>query len=502
MPVAPPSSNPAGDLVVATAANKAHLSRQSKAGRALRLAPNLYVVNAGLPRANVVHQHRFALIAHYWPGAVLSDRTALMGGEPCEGWMFIAHPEPGRIQDLQLDGLTISVRVGPGELPGDMTMPAGLFLSSQARALAENVSGAGRPPVGRPARQAGTTAVEDRIDEIARTGGAGRVQNVLAQLDVIAPSLPPASVTYVRRHLVAVLGTVTGSAPTSARLRARLTGEPYDVHRLEMFSRMAQLLEDTAPVPRAALGPPSRWDWEPFFEAYFSNFIEGTQFGVDEARRIAVEGEVPAARPEDAHDIAATFRIASDPVMRTAAPASAAELLHLLRDQHGVLVAARPDKRPAEFKENQNYAGGYAFVSPELLVGTLRRGFDCFAGITDPFQRAVALMLLITECHPFDDGNGRLARLIANGALSHAGQVRIVIPTVYRNNYLAGLAGVSNAAGRGETLVAALAFAQRWTAAFDWSDYARADEALRSVDAYMDAGIADTAGIRLRLPSS
>ncbi|MGI8824377.1 MAG: Fic family protein [Chloroflexota bacterium] len=185
---------------------------------------------------------------------------------------------------------------------------------------------------------------------------------------------------------------------------------------------MAELLEGLAPVPRPALGPSSRWEWEPFFEAYFSNFIEGTEFGVEEARRIAVEGEVPVSRPEDAHDVAATFRIASDSVMHSATPASGAELLKLLREQHGVLMAARPDKRPGEFKEGQNYAGGYAFVSPELPLGTLRRGFDCFAHITDPFQRAVALMLLITECHPFDDGNGRVARLIANGALSRAGR--------------------------------------------------------------------------------
>lgn len=500
MPVAPPPSNPAGTLVVATSRNKASLSRQTKAGRALRLAPSLYVLDATLPPESVAYHHRFSLIAHYWPGAVLCDRTALAGGEPYEGWMYIAHPEPARRQDLRVPGLTISVRIGPGQLPGDMSIPAGLFLSGQARQLVENVSVAGRPPVGRPPRQAGTTAVEDRIDEIARVAGPGRIRNLLAQLDVIAPFLPAGAVTFVRRHLVAVLGTITGAPAASVRLRARLAGEPYDAHRLDMFIGLADLLETTAPIPRPALGPPSRWEWEAFFEAYFSNFIEGTEFGVEEARRIAVEGEISAARPEDAHDVAATYRIARDAVMRAATPTTSGELLELLREQHNVLMAARPDKRPGKFKEQQNYAGGYAFVSPDLLVGTLRRGFDCFAGITDPFQRAVALMLLVTECHPFDDGNGRVARLLANGALSHAGQVRIIIPTVYRNNYLAGLAGVSNGAGRGESLVAVLDFAQRWTAANDWSDFNRADEVLRSVDAYTDAGLAESAGIRLRMP--
>jgi hypothetical protein len=500
MPVAPPSTPPAGNLVFATPQNRATLSRQSKAGRALRLAPGVYAVGATLPPEKVVYHHRFAIIAHYWPGAVLCDRTALTGGQPYEGWIFIAHPEPARVQVLKLPGVTISVRVGPGQLPGDMPYPEALFLSGAARLLVENVSTAGRPPIGRPARQAGTTAVEDRIDELARNGGAGRVQNVLSQLDGIAPYMPPAAVEVVRRHLVALLGTITGPPATSPRLRARLAGEPYDVHRLDMFARLAEFLQDTAPSPRPALGPASRWEWESFFEAYFSNFIEGTEFGVEEARRIAIEGEVPTARPEDAHDIAATYRIASDPAMCSVTATTSSDLLDLLREQHRVLMAARPDKRPGQLKEQQNYAGGYAFVSPDLVIGTLRRGFDCFAAITDPFQRAVALMLLITECHPFDDGNGRLARLLANAALSHAGQVRIVIPTVYRNNYLVGLSSVSNGAGRGESLLAVLEFAQRWTAAVDWSDFARADEMLRSVNAYVDAAIADATGIHLRMP--
>jgi Fic family protein len=111
-------------------------------------------------------------------------------------------------------------------------------------------------------------------------------------------------------------------------------------------------------------------------------------------------------------------------------------------------------------------------------------------------------MLLITECHPFDDGNGRMARIVSNGVLAAAGQVRIVIPTVYRNNYLAGLAGVSNGNGRGESLIAVLRFAQKWTAPIDWTTFEATDEQLRLLDAYMDPGLADASGIRLRLPEA
>lgn len=493
-------SHPAGRLVIATTQNKSGLSRQAKVGGAFRVAPNVYIVGATLPPEHAVRHHRTGIISAIWPGAVLCDRTALAGGEPVDGWVFVALPDPGRVADLALPGVTVSPRRGPAALPGDMPMPDGLHLSSPARKLVENVGTSGRPPTGRPTRQAGTTAVEDEIDNLARRGGAGAIQNVLSQLNLIAGSLPPGPVSTVRDRLIAVLGTFTGVQPTSERLAARLSGEPYDEHRITMFRELAELLANIAPEARPTLGDPSRWTWEPFFEAYFSNFIEGTEFGVEEARVIAIDGVIPPERPADAHDVAATYRIVSDPATKSLAASSGDDLIELLESQHRILMAARPDKHPGVFKKKPNYAGGYAFVDHDLVEGTLRRGFDVFAGTTDPFHRAVALMLLVTECHPFDDGNGRVARIIANGALSNAGQIRIVIPTLYRNNYLAGLAGVSNRNGRGETLMSVLQYAQKWTGAMDWTTFEDANATLLRLDAYMDPRLADASGIRLRLP--
>lgn len=47
-----------------------------------------------------------------------------------------------------------------------------------------------------------------------------------------------------------------------------------------------------------------------------------------------MEGEVPAARPADANDIAATFRLAADPTLSRETPATADDLLELLRHRH------------------------------------------------------------------------------------------------------------------------------------------------------------------------
>lgn len=494
MNVAP---NPAGELLFAAPGTRASLSRKAKAGRITQIGKGIYLSGASIPVPDAMRKHRFELAARYWPGAVICDRSAFAGGELVDDWLFICHPEPARDSDLILPGLHISVRVGPGPLPGDMPFLEGLHISGPVRSLVENLPSPGRPPTGRLARAAGREAVEDRIDSEARSGGDGRLASLLGQLDVIRPALPAAPVEKVRRLLAAPLGTDRGTGPVTARLRARLDGTPFDQARIELFARFRDHLLEAAPSPRNAEG--DRWEWLPFFEAYFSNFIEGTKFDVKEALRIAIDGELPATRPADAHDVQATFRIASDPRLRVQAARSGPEFLEQLREVHSILMAARPDMRPGAFKEVDNYFGGYKFVEPDLLQGTLLRGFDTFATVTDPFQRAAGLMLLVTECHPFYDGNGRTARLVSNASLSAAGQVRIVIPSIYRNDYLRGLRGVSNGNGQGQSLLAVLGFAQRWTTAIDWSTFDEADATLRATHAYEDPAVVGE-DVKLAMP--
>lgn len=498
---ASPGVHPAGDLEIArTSTDRARLSRQARAGRAVQLAPGIYAVGATLRPEAAARHHLFAIVAHVWPAAVICDRSALAGGQPVDGYLFICHPEPPRATELRLPGTTVVPRVGPAPLPGDMPMPNGLFVSGPVRQLVENIPARGRP--GNPPRLAGLGAVEDTIEEQARSGGGGKITQMVQGLEVLRGSFSEGSVEKVRQRLAALVGTAMDDVPVSGRYAARLEGQPYDQQRLDLVGGLVETLRSTPPAPRPALGDPKRWEWEPFFEAYFSNFIEGTEFGVEEARQIAVEGVESYDRPQDAHDISATYKLVSDPQLATAVPRSGGELVELLRSHHATLMAARPDQNPGLFKTRSNVAGGYEFVSPQAVEGTLRHGFDLLnGGLTDPFQRALAVMLLLTEVHPFDDGNGRIARILANAELAHAGQVRIVIPTSYRNDYLAGLNGVSNRAGQGQTLIAVLDFAQRWTASLDWSTYEIAHEQLTYANAYVDPGIAERSGQRLRLPA-
>jgi Fic family protein len=49
------------------------------------------------------------------------------------------------------------------------------------------------------------------------------------------------------------------------------------------------------------------------------------------------------------------------------------------------------------------------------------------------------MMFLVAEVHPFADGNGRVARIMMNAELVAARESRIIVPTVFRNNYLMAL---------------------------------------------------------------
>jgi Fic family protein len=125
---------------------------------------------------------------------------------------------------------------------------------------------------------------------------------------------------------------------------------------------------------------------------------------------------------------------------------SSDELIATLKRRHALLMQGRPEMHPGEFKTILNQAGSTLFVAPDLVEGTLRKGFQWFQGLHTPFQRAVYMMFLIAEVHPFADGNGRCARVMMNAELVTKDQARIIIPTIFRNNYLSALKALTHQA--------------------------------------------------------
>jgi Fic family protein len=300
--------------------------------------------------------------------------------------------------------------------------------------------------------------------------------------------------------LAAAGGTYQAEEIDSDRLTAHVAGTPYDKARLDVFDEAVRELETLAPTILQATGADEEERrWLPFFEAYFSNYIEGTKFSVEEAKDIAIRGIESVDRPPDAHDVSATYQIVTSLELMSQTPRDAGDFLELLQERHRVLMAGRPERNPGVFKGHPNYAGATEFVSPQHVVGTLREGWARINSVLDPFHRALMTMFVITECHPFDDGNGRLARIMTNAELVDSKQQRIIIPNCYRNNYLAALNGATNRGGV-KGLASVLHYSRRWVTAVDWSDWDRCMADLEYTHAFEDSATAEHSGRRLRLP--
>ena len=144
-------------------------------------------------------------------------------------------------------------------------------------------------------------------------------------------------------------------------------------------------------------------------------------------------------RNADSHDILGTFQIVSSRREMRRTPRSAAEFIEILQERHRVLMAARPDRDPGMFKMKNNRAGDSHFVDYTLVQGTLIKGYEYYQALESPFAKALFMLFMVSEVHPFNDGNGRISRIMMNSELVSVDQSKIIIPTVFRDDYLNSL---------------------------------------------------------------
>jgi hypothetical protein len=475
----------------------AAVSRAVAAGKLRRLGSRLYTTNQREEPAALVRRHLWEIAAGYFPSGLVADRTALEHQPAPDGSVFLVAKRGGNIK---LPGVTLRARRGLGPQPDDFNLRENLYCMSTARALLENM---------RPTRARSGAAptlkrneIETWLERFLRNSGRERLNGLRDQIKALAPKLEmEAGARDIDATIGALLGTRNAklSAPAA---KARARGASFDPQRIRLFENLHDALRRFPPEPARLWHPAGRAATnQAFYEAYFSNFIEGTEFAVEEARKIVFEGVIPANRPADAHDVLGTFRLVSDSNEMKRLPKNAEMFLDLLRYRHTVIMEGRPDKSPGEFKQRPNQVGSFVFVAPDDVIGTLAEGFKIYQRISEPLHRAVFMMFLVSEVHPFADGNGRVARVMMNAELAAAEQVRVLIPIVYRSNYISTLRALSTNAWP-EPIIKTLAFAQRYVAAIPWDDMERARAVMERTNAFVRPEEGDEQGIRLRIPDA
>lgn len=456
-------------------AESRRIGRLVAAGRLRQLGPRVYTSNLVEEPARIVARNAFQIAGHLFPGAVVGYRTAIEAAPAKDGSFFLTYKYQ---RNVRFPGVTFKLVGGPGPLPGD-TQLMGVHIASRPRALLENLTPSRAR--GGVARTLSRDELEEHLDKLLRAQGPDALNRYRDEARALAPQL---GLEREFRDLDDLIGTLLGSRSerrASPLIQARIGRDGYDPNCLERVQILfAHLRAQPMPAIRLQPGDPATLA---FFEAYFSNFIEGIEFDVDEARAIVFNGYSSAARPADGRDVLATYRLTIQPPKAASLCRTTDEFIEILRATHALLMAARPDKRPGEFKTMRNRIGQTLFVEPALVQGTLRRGHELIRAADDPFARALLVQFLVSDVHPFDDGNGRLSRIMMRAELNRGGVQPIMIPNVYREDYLTAL----HALTRNDNpipLVRAMHFTQRVAAAIDFSSYETAKVQLQLCNAF------------------
>lgn len=285
------------------------------------------------------------------------------------------------------------------------------------------------------------SVIENKLEQILLTGGEDRLNEYRDELRTVAEELGmQTEFAKINNIISALLSTHDAKVLSTDSAKALAVGNPFDKTRVELFEVLFEAIKDRYFVIRNNRNTDEEsFRLFSFFESYFSNYIEGTEFEIDEAKAIVDSGIPMPRRDEDSHDILGTFKVLSNRAEMMKTPTSPKELFSILSHRHSILLEGRPHMNPGIFKTKNNRAGMTEFVDYQLVKGTLSQGFKYYAALTDPFARAIFMMFMISEVHPFNDGNGRVARVMMNAEFVRADQSRIIVPTVFREDYILAL---------------------------------------------------------------
>lgn len=457
------------------------IQRRAKEGELTRIAQGIYLREKE-PEAQkaVVRRNWFRILGALAPGAVVSYRSAYAGGITPDGAVHLSHPTNFN-RKITLPGVQAVLVKGPGPLPGDMPLGEGkLYFASRPRQLLENLS----PERGARGKSVGAKAVEELLITLLHANGEAELNRIRDDARALVEPLGfKEQFRKLDKLIGALLATHADGVLKTKEGKLVAKGTPVDSERMARFETLAAKLRAMVLARRPAVAPnePARSCFA-FLEAYFSNYVEGIEFAIEEARDIALEGRIVEQRLKDSHDILGVFRLALQSPGRDTVPPFGADFAVELARRHAQMLEKRPESNPGQFKLEPNRAGGTWFVDRHLVRGTLIEGSMLARSIPEGLARAIYYSFLVTEVHPFNDGNGRISRLVMNAELSRVGEARIIIPTLFHEEYVdcqRQLSRQNNPAG----IIRALSLMQQWTVAFDYADVNALIEAVRRTNA-------------------
>ena len=458
-------------------------SSMIKDGTLRKIAPKVYTTNMEDSPETIVARNLFYILGQLFPHAVISHRSAFELKQTETGDIFLTY---NYSRNVSLPGITVHLLEGPMGTEHDMPFIENLFVSSNERRMLENLQ-KGRARNGSVSKCMPREVIEENLEKMLQVNGETGINAFRDKARDVAKELGMDGEFEALNSIVsALLTTKPSTILTSPKAVARANGLPYDGERVKLFELLFKALKNDV---FADIDEPNQTTAEfrnfAFFESYFSNYIEGTEFEIEEAWEIVETGKPMPARNADSHDVLGTFQIVASRREMRRTPQTAEELIEILQERHRVMMAARPDRDPGMFKMKNNHAGDTHFVDYTLVRGTLMKGFEYYQALESPFAKALFMLFMISEVHPFNDGNGRISRIMMNAELVHADQSKIIIPTVFREDYLNALRRLTRK-GDPSVIVRAISRVRQFSANITGEDFEATKEYLEKCYAFKD----------------
>ena len=195
---------------------------------------------------------------------------------------------------------------------------------------------------------------------------------------------------------------------------------------------------------------------------YNSNAIEGNKLTYVDTQNLLLHGTTADRKPLKDHLDIIGHRDAAEVMLdivkgqRPLRQTDVRQLHQIMLKEDYPQRAIRPDGREVfrmihvgVYKREPNHvrtADGemHYFAEPDAVPGLMRDLLDWYtaeekANTLHPLLRAVVLHHEFVAVHPFDDGNGRIGRILMNFALMRAGYPIAIIPVTKRNEYYSAL---------------------------------------------------------------
>ncbi|MFA6676361.1 MAG: Fic family protein [Bacteroidales bacterium] len=431
-------SNHLQEIVFATsdAAESRQLVKLHKQGLIRKIAPKIYTSNFEDNPVNIIKRNLYMILGRLFPKAILSHRTAFEFSPTDDGHIFLTY---SYTKNILLPGIKVHLMEGPSALDDDIPFIEGLYASQRERAFLENMQISRK--TGTESKILARDVVVAKIEQFICLNGESAINLLLDKAKKLSVKL---NMKDEYDKLTRLVGSLLISKPSdvlsSPLAMARTFGFPYDPSKIEIFNKLyTTLLKDNfKALPEQNTTYESFRSFS-FFESYFSSFLDGAEFDIDEAKKIIDTKSPVSDKKEASNSLLGIFSFASNKQEMTIVPKSSDEMIEILQYRHRVVLAARKDEMPGEFRYDNIFGNTHYDVDFNKVKGTLIKGFDYYNTLQNTFAKAIFLGFMLTEIRPFFSGNGRIARLMMNAEFVRAGEAKIIIPSIYKDDYLVAL---------------------------------------------------------------